>query len=88
MVAYRDPMLSKEAVLRHLGEVDDLVVAQVVDTGVSEEQLLEAIAEVERVAEEGEPLAPSSDPRVAKLRALLFELAREELEQGQSEEAY
>lgn len=64
--------------VRVVGELDDLAVARILATGASIAELEEAASEVEFDTEVGgQPIEPSS-PRVAELRALLFELLVEE----------
>lgn len=69
--------LSREQIIRHLGDLDDLTVSRIVDTGASEKDLEEAIGETVRREELGEPTPPSTRPEVIRLRVILEELAEE-----------
>jgi hypothetical protein len=70
--------ISRDDLIHVVGELDDLVAAELVATGATVEELIEAVRELEREAELGEVTAPPSTPRVAALRALLERpLARE-----------
>lgn len=65
-----------------IGEVDDLVVARILQTGATEAELAEAMGETELEEQMGEAGPPPPTPRVAELRAILAEVLRED-EQAQ-----
>ena len=71
--------VTRDDVVRVLGELDDLAIARIVATGASVAELEEAVAEVEFDTEVGgRPIEPSS-PRVVELRALLDEMLADEM---------
>jgi hypothetical protein len=76
--------LNRQNVIQQLGELDDLAIARIVETGASEEELSEAIVAVEREGEEGEPTGAPRTVGIAKLRAILSELAAEERDQDET----
>lgn len=68
-----------EDVIRLLGELDDLVVSQILATGASLAEFEEAVAELEFEVESDDQPVASSSPKVDELRALLRELFADEL---------
>jgi hypothetical protein len=66
--------LTREQVLHIVGEVDDLVISEILGTGATEGELREAVDEAEAELVEGLPTPPASSPRVALLRALLSDV--------------
>lgn len=68
-----------------LGDVDDLFVKRIEDTGASLDEIGEALGDLESEDVLGEPAHIPSSPRVAEVRAILEELmdtGEDELEQG------
>lgn len=63
---------------RMLGEVDALVVSRILATGVTVDELDEALRATEDELGFGEESHPPSSPRVAAVRQVLDELAAEE----------
>lgn len=63
--------LTRDDVIGILGEVDDLLISSILATGATRAELVEAVAETEREANEGEPASAASSARVARLRDLL-----------------
>jgi hypothetical protein len=63
--------LSREDVVRIVGDMDDIIVARLVGTGATVAELREAVAEVQVGEALGEPTPEPSTPRVAQLRAIL-----------------
>jgi hypothetical protein len=61
-----------------IGEVDDLVVARILETGATEEELAEAMGETELEDQLGEAGPPPPSGRVARLRLILNELLRQD----------
>jgi hypothetical protein len=57
-----------------LGEVDDLFVKRIEDTGASLDEIGEALGGLESEDVRGEPPHIASSPRVAEVRAILAEL--------------
>lgn len=70
--------LTREQVLAHLGEVDDLTVARIIGTGADERQLVEASQRVQRDATWGAPTPPATSPTVQELCTVLYELAAQD----------
>jgi enoyl reductase-like protein len=69
---------SHDEVRELLGEVDDLTIERVVETGATIDEVAEALGQVE-AEEDGEALeAMPSSSRVVEVRAILDELAREQ----------
>lgn len=71
-----------------LGDVDDLFVKRIEDTGASLDEIGEALDEVQSEDVLGEPSHTASSPRVAQVRAILEELMETEeddLDQGYRE---
>ena len=72
-------------VSRLLGEVDPLMIDQVVSTGASLDEIGEALRETEDQLGFGEESHEASSPRVANVRAVLHELL---VEDDDSEDIY
>jgi len=70
-MATANTRLTREDLTRLVGEVDDLLAADVLATGASVEELAEAVRDLERETVAGETAPPASTPRVAALRGLL-----------------
>ena len=71
-----------------LGDVDDLFVKRIADTGASLDELGEALGDVQSEDVIGEPPHVASSPRVAEVRAILEELMdtdADDLDQGYRE---
>lgn len=68
------PMLTREQVLRVLGDVDDHTIARIISTGADEAGLVEASRRVEREAALGEPTPHAHSAAVDQLCAVLREL--------------
>ena len=71
-----------------LGDVDDLFVKRIADTGASLDELGEALGDVQSEDVIGEPPHVASSPRVADVRAILEELMdtdEDDLDQGYRE---
>jgi hypothetical protein len=66
-------MLTRSAVLRHLGpiRVDDHVVVEIIRTGATEEELIEALSRLQRGGEIGAEKMKPRSPRVARLWEIL-----------------
>jgi hypothetical protein len=66
-------MLTRSAVLRHLGPVriDDHAIVEIIRTGATEEELIEALSRLQRGGEVGAEKMKSRSPRVAKLWEVL-----------------
>jgi hypothetical protein len=71
--------ITRDDVIRILGDLDDLVVAQVVASGASVADLEEAVADLEFEVETGARSVTLSRPEVDRLRALLSDLLPEEI---------
>lgn len=71
--------ITRDDVIRILGELDDLAVAQIVASGASVAELEEAVAELEFDVEVGGRRIEPSSPRVRELNALVSELLADEL---------
>jgi hypothetical protein len=69
-------MLTKEQVTQHLGELDDLMIARIIETGVTESELQAVVQEFRRDAEFGEETHERPKPAITHLLALLEEIAR------------
>ncbi len=68
-----------------LGDVDDLFVKRIEDTGASLDEIGEALGDLESEDVLGEPPHIPSSPRVAEVRVILEELMdtdEDDLEQG------
>jgi len=68
-----------------LGDVDDLFVKRIEDTGASLDEIGEALGDLENEDVLGEPPRIPSSPRVAEVRAIIEELMEtdeDDLEQG------
>jgi DNA-binding transcriptional MerR regulator len=68
-----------------LGDVDDLFMKRIEDTGASLDEIGEALGDLESEDVRGEPPHAPSSPRVAEVRAILDELLdtnEDDLEQG------
>jgi hypothetical protein len=70
--------LSREDVVRIVGDMDDLVVARIVATGATATELKEAVAEAEAALGLGEVAPEPSSPRVARVRAILRDVLEAE----------
>lgn len=57
-----------------LGDVDDLFVKRIADTGASLDEIGEALGDVQSEDVLGEPPHVASSPRVAEVRAILEDL--------------
>jgi hypothetical protein len=71
-----------------LGDVDDLFVKRIADTGASLDEIGEALGDVQNEDVLGEPPHVASSPRVVAVRALLEELMdtdEDDLDQGYRE---
>lgn len=68
-----------------IGEVDDLVVARILETGATEQELAEAMGETALEDQLGEAGPPPPSSRVARLRLILNEVLRED---ERAEEAF
>ena len=71
-----------------LGDVDDLFVKRIADTGASLDELGESLGDVQSEDVIGEPPHVASSPRVAEVRAILEELMdtdEDDLDQGYRE---
>jgi len=71
-----------------LGDVDELYVKRLEDTGASLDEIGEALGDLEDEERLGEPPRVASSPRVAEVRAILAELLDEgddDLERGYRE---
>jgi division protein CdvB (Snf7/Vps24/ESCRT-III family) len=68
-----------------LGEVDDLFVKRIADTGASLDEISEALGDAQNEDVLGEPPHIASSPRVTEVRAILEELMdtdEDDLEEG------
>ena len=72
--------LNRSDVQRIVGDVDDIVAARLIATGISEEELVRAVGEVLAGDEMGEAVPPESVARVERARAILAELHELEVE--------
>jgi hypothetical protein len=66
-----------------LGDVDELYVKRLEDTGASLDEIGEALGDLEDEDRLGEPPRVASSPRVAEVRAILEEL----LDEGDEDDA-
>jgi len=64
-----------------LGEVDELIIERIVDTGATLEEIAEALDRFEHEAELDEPPHVPSSANVGEVRAILVEAASEEAEE-------
>jgi hypothetical protein len=76
--------LTARQVHEMIGEVDDLLVARILATGATEQELAEAVGETELEDEQGEAGPAPPSPRVARLRAILGELLSEDERAGEA----
>lgn len=75
MARQRNVPPSRERIRELLGDIDDLVAAQIVATGASEATLMKALDHVEHDIELGEASAePQREPGFAEVYQLLVEL--------------
>src|SRR5262245_30727868 len=69
------PPLSRQRVLEIVGETDDHTIAQIIATGASEGELIEAVSQAEQRVREGRPAPGPLNPRIDRLCAILNKLA-------------
>jgi hypothetical protein len=70
-----------------LGEVDPLIADRIIAMGATSDEIAEALRGVEDERGFGEESHTPSSPRVAEIRALLFELAASDDEMSEEYEA-
>ncbi|MBA3540530.1 MAG: hypothetical protein H0T79_13050 [Deltaproteobacteria bacterium] len=68
------PAASREEVVELLGEVDDLIVERVLETGASVEEIAEALDTFQDEHQFGEQPHTPSSTRVVEVRSILSEL--------------
>jgi hypothetical protein len=66
--------LGREEITSILGEVDDELAAEIVATGATADELIEAVEAVKTETDLGEPAPEPSTGRAAVLRGLVLEL--------------
>jgi hypothetical protein len=79
------PPTTHAQIVELLGDVDDLFVKRIADTGASLDEIGEALGDLENEEVLGEPPHIPSSPRVAEVRAILEELMdsdERDLEEG------
>ena len=64
-----------------LGEIDELIIERIVDTGATLEEIAEALDSFEHEEELDEPPHVPSSANVSEVRAILVEAANEEAEE-------
>jgi hypothetical protein len=71
--------LTREQVIRVLGDVDDHTIARIISTGADEARLVEASRRVEHEAALGEPTPQPGSAVVDELCAVLYELGEDDV---------
>ena len=75
-------MATREDVQSILGELDDLIIERIVETGASSEEIAEALASLDDAQRSGDqPHVPTSG-KVVEVRAILQDLAADDDDEG------
>ena len=80
-VQSRSDMATREDVQAILGDLDDLVIERIVESGATSAEIAEALAGVEEAQRVGEQPMPSS-AKVVEVRAILQDLATDDDDDG------